>query len=95
MTDMARLAVGWPLCHLNRHRYDNRRVLPVVAARGARVWIVHGVEDEIIPIRMARELAGLAPDSVRLTEVPGGRHNDLPMVAPSVLAGVFREAGGR
>jgi pimeloyl-ACP methyl ester carboxylesterase len=93
MTEMGRLAVGWPLCLLNRHRYDNRRTLQAVAARGARVWIVHGVDDEIIPIQMARELVALAPASVRLTEVAGGSHNDLPSVAPAVLARVFREAG--
>jgi uncharacterized protein len=94
MTEMGRLAVGWPLCHLNRHRYDNRRTLQAVVARGARVWIVHGVDDEIIPIEMARELAALAPAAVRLSEVAGGGHNDLPSVAPAVLARVFREAGG-
>ena len=62
--------------------------------RGARVWIVHGVDDEIIPIEMARELVALAPASVRLSEVAGGGHNDLPSVAPAVLERVFREAGG-
>jgi pimeloyl-ACP methyl ester carboxylesterase len=94
MTEMGRLVIGWPLCHLNRHRYDNRRTLQAAVARGARVWIVHGVDDEIIPIEMARELAALAPAAVRLSEVAGGGHNDLPSVAPAVLARVFREAGG-
>ncbi len=95
MTEMGRLVVGWPLCHLNRHRYDNRRTLAAVTAHGARVWIVHGVNDEVIPVRMARDLAGLAPEATDLTEVPGARHNDIWQVAPGAIKDVFRRAGSR
>jgi pimeloyl-ACP methyl ester carboxylesterase len=95
MTEMGRLVVGWPLCLLNRHRYDNRRALAAVRARGGRVWIVHGAEDEAIPVSMARELAAVDPVGVRLLVVPGGRHNDLWDVAPDVLKRVFDEAGAR
>lgn len=95
LTEMGRRLVGWPLCHLNRHRYDNRTRLAAVTRRGGRVWIVHGVDDEIIPVNMARTLAALAPSAVRLTEVPLARHNDLWYVAPDLLPQVFREAGHR
>ena len=95
LTEMGRRTVGWPWCHLNLHRYDNRRTLQAATARGVRVWIVHGIDDEIIPIEMARELAALSPASVRLVEVPGAGHNDLWGVAPETLSRVFHEAGER
>ena len=91
MTEMGRIAVGWPLCHLNRHRYDNRARLASFVARGGRAWIVHGVDDEIIPVRMGRELAAAHPSSVTLTEAPG-THNDLWFTAPGALAAAFRAA---
>lgn len=95
LTEMGRRTVGWPWCHLNRHRYDNRRAVQSATGRGVRVWIVHGVDDEIIPVSMARELAALAPEAIRLVEVPGGGHNDLWDIAPQTLGRVFHEAGAR
>ena len=92
LTEVGRRTVGWPLCHLNLHRFDNRRSLSTVAARGGRVWIVHGVDDAIVPIRMARELAALAPAAVRLSEAEGVGHNDLWEMAQGELQRVFREA---
>lgn len=98
MTDMGRRVLGWPLCHLNHHRYDNRRTLAHVAARqGARVAIFHGTEDEVIPVQMGRELAAAHPQAVTLHEVPGARHNDiLLLAAPQIgqaMAGVLGAAG--
>ena len=78
MTDMGRIVLGWPLCHLNRHRFNNRTTLGHVASRpGARFVIFHGAEDEVIPVRMGRELAAAHPQGVTFHEVPGGHHNDL------------------
>ena len=57
MTEMARLVVGWPSCLLNRHLYDNRMTLKSLCSKGARTWIVHGIDDEVVPISMARALA--------------------------------------
>ena len=78
MTDMGRIVLGWPLCHLNMHRFDNRHALAVVTARQeARVTIFHGVDDEIIPSRMGRELATSHPANVSFHEVPRAGHNDI------------------
>ena len=86
MTDMGRIVLGWPLCHLNRHRFDNRKTLDHVASRaGARIAIFHGVEDEVIPLRMGRELAAAHPQSVTFHAVPGGHHNDLlRLISPQI-----------
>lgn len=78
MTDMGRIVLGWPLCHLNLHRFDNRRTLKQVAGKkGARVVIFHGEEDEVIPVRMGRELAAAHPQAVTFHAVPEAHHNDI------------------
>ncbi|MCB1277485.1 alpha/beta fold hydrolase [Prosthecobacter sp.] len=78
MTDMGRIVLGWPLCHLNLHRFDNRKALSRVASHeGVRIVIFHGTDDEVIPARMGRALAEAHPREVTFYEVPGGHHNDL------------------
>ena len=43
MTDMGRIVLGWPLCYLNLHRFDNRKTLGHIAPRpDARFVIFHG-----------------------------------------------------
>ncbi|WP_395717154.1 alpha/beta hydrolase [Prosthecobacter sp.] len=78
MTDMGRIMLGWPLCHLNLHRFDNRKTLRRVAAReGVKFVIFHGVADEVIPVRMGRDLAAAHPKATTFHEVPGAHHNDI------------------
>lgn len=86
MTDMGRIVLGWPLCYLNRHRFDNRTTLRHVASRaGARFVIFHGAEDEVIPVRMGAELAAANPQAVTFHAVPGGHHNDLlDLISPQI-----------
>lgn len=86
MTDMGRIVLGWPLCHLNRHRFDNRSTLGRVASRpGAHFEIFHGTDDEVIPVRMGVALAAAHPQAVAFHAVPGGHHNDLlSLIAPQV-----------
>jgi pimeloyl-ACP methyl ester carboxylesterase len=78
MTDMGRIVLGWPLCHLNLHRFNNHKTLRHVVSRaGARVVIFHGTADEVIPARMGHELAVAHPLAVAFHEIPGARHNDI------------------
>jgi pimeloyl-ACP methyl ester carboxylesterase len=78
MTDMGRIVLGWPLCYLNLHRFDNRQTLRHIASReDARVVIFHGAEDEVIPVRMGRELAAAQPQMVTFHEIPNAHHNDI------------------
>jgi pimeloyl-ACP methyl ester carboxylesterase len=86
MTDMGRRVLGWPLCYLNLHCFDNRHHLAEVAKRGARVSVFHGVDDEVIPIEMSRELAGSHPDAIKLIEVPDAGHNDILDIAERQIA---------
>lgn len=82
MTEMGRIVLGWPLCHLNLHRFDNTRTLKrAAAAEGARFVIFHGVEDEVIPVAMGRALAEAHPGKVTFQPVAGAHHNDLLALA--------------
>jgi uncharacterized protein len=94
MTDMAaKLAPFLPARLLIRDRFDTRSRAPRVAVP---VLIIHGSEDELIPVEMARTLAGLFPEA-RLEIIAGAHHNDLfgsrePRVV-AMVAGFAR--GGR
>lgn len=78
MFDMARKVIGWPLCEILVHRFDNRACLDAIVAAGSPpLTIIHGTADEVIPIAMGRELAGRHPQAIRLVEVPGASHNGI------------------
>jgi uncharacterized protein len=74
MTDMAQRVVGWPLCLLNRHRYDNRARLDSLERLGARIHLFHGSDDEVIPVAMGRELAAAHPDMITFHEIRSATH---------------------
>jgi uncharacterized protein len=75
---MARRMVGWPLCQLLRHRFDNRARLTEILADGhaLRIVIIHGSSDEVIPVAMGRALAAEFP-AIRYDEVSGADHNGI------------------
>lgn len=89
---MSQHLTGLPLGPLIWHRFDNAARLAELAARGpGEVVILHGSEDEAIPITMSRTLAVQRKDVVRLVEIPGGRHNSLPVTHPSEIAAALRQ----
>jgi uncharacterized protein len=76
--EMTRELVGLPLGFLVTHRFDNVARLGELAARGpGRMIVLHGTDDEVIPVAMSRRLAAAHPELVELREIPGGRHNTL------------------
>ena len=77
LTDMGMRVVGWPLCHLNLHPFDNRATLRRVAEKGAKVSIFHGTDDAVIPIAMSRELAARHAARTTLHEMLGMDHNGI------------------
>ncbi len=94
MTDMAKRVFGWPLCHINRHRFDNIARLTAIAPRGAQVRIFHGQDDDSIRVTMSRKLAAMFPQTVRLTEVPDCGHNDVVAAASMEIGKALRELAG-
>jgi pimeloyl-ACP methyl ester carboxylesterase len=79
MRAMARKAVGTWLSGLLRHDFDNLAAMKVLQQRSPqpRVFIFHGTDDLVIPVRMGRELAALAPEMVTYSEVLHADHNEL------------------
>ena len=79
LRDMAQKRVGWPLCYLLLHNFDNRARLGQLAGRPEppRVAIFHGKKDEVIPERMGRELANMYPKMIMFHEVPEASHNSI------------------
>ncbi len=94
MTDMAKRIVGWPLCYLNMHRYDNLARLRVLAARKAQVRVFHGTIDQVIPIAMSRRIAQEFPGMVRFQEVPDCDHNEVVMTASADIGKAMLELSG-
>jgi pimeloyl-ACP methyl ester carboxylesterase len=85
--------VGWPLCWLLLHNYDNRARLGELAARPRppRVVIFHGDDDQSIPVAMGRELAAMFPGMIAFHEVPGAGHNTILSAARRQIFAAMRE----
>lgn len=91
--DMAREMTGLPVAFLVKHRFDNTARLKEMAKHGnAEVFLIHGSNDEAIPVEMSRTLAREVPEVVRYTEIPKGMHNDLQDIASEVLIKAMFEA---
>ena len=74
--DVADLHYGFlPVRLLMWDRYDSADAIGKVRMP---VLIVHGGQDDLIPIAMGRRLYGLANPPKAFDAVPGGGHNDLP-----------------
>ncbi len=86
---MARRAVGWPMCLVLSHDFDNQARLDEVMRRAhpPRLAICHADQDEVIPQFMGRALAGRYP-SARFFSLAGMSHNDAPTGLPSALTAV-------
>jgi pimeloyl-ACP methyl ester carboxylesterase len=77
MWAMAQRSVGWPLCELLTHRFDNPARLSEIAMRGLPpTAIIHGDHDELIPLAMGRELAQAHP-RIHLSVIAGAGHIDV------------------
>lgn len=73
--DVARPVYFWlPLSLLIADQYNTERHIRFVTAP---VLILHGEEDEVIPVEMGKRLYRAANDPKRIETFPHGRHNDL------------------
>jgi len=89
LRDMARRVIGWPLCWLLIHNFDNTARLAELAARAhpPRVTIFHGDADTSVPYAMGRQLAAMFPAMITFQTVPGAGHNTIVYDArPQILA---------
>ena len=58
--------------------YDN---LGKIGGVKVPVMIIHGSQDEVIPVDMARRVFEAAPEPKELYIIPGSHHNDTYLVA--------------
>lgn len=92
--DMSRAVVGLPLGALVWHRFDNRaRLNELSKMQGSQIIILHGMEDEVIPCAMSREMAAAHPTMIQLTEIPRARHNTIPSEHAAQIAAAMGEMG--
>ena len=78
MLAMARRTVGWPLCELLHHRFDNEAALQRLAVRGGcRLEVIHGTADEVIPQSQSAAFAKAFPAIITYHAVAGARHNEI------------------
>ena len=87
--EMARRHYPWlPMGRLMRTRFDS---LSKIGEVGAPLLIVHGADDEIVPVAMAEKLLAAAREPKRLLEIPGATHNDAHLVGRSEYFAPIRE----
>ena len=93
--DMTRQVLGVPVGFLVWHRFDNSARLKDLADRGpGEVIILHGDDDEVIPVTMSRTLADQQKQIVHLREISGGRHNDIQEKNADAVSAALKEIGG-
>jgi uncharacterized protein len=89
LREEAAMAVGGLLSHLLIENYDNRASLRQLSRRRPppQVAIFHGTNDDIIPVRMGRELANNFPAMVTFHPVDGADHiSVVGKAAPEIIA---------
>jgi len=76
LREEAAMVVGGFLSHLLVENYDNRACLRELSRRSSppRIAIFHGTNDDIIPVRMGRELGERFPTMVTFHPVAGADH---------------------
>ena len=89
----AALFIGAPLSHLLGANYDNRAALHELAQHKPppRVVIFHGLEDGMIPIAMARELAAEFPAFVTFHGIPGATHDTVVSAAEDQILALMAD----
>lgn len=87
--DMAKVFAGAVASHLVSNSYNNRARLGNLAGHSPRphVTIVHGDSDEVIPVAMGRELAGMTEGWGEYHEIAGAGHNDVVAKGQRVIVG--------
>lgn len=91
MVDMARRIVPvLPASLVVRDRFDSASK---AAAVSLPALVIHGSDDELIPVDMGRRLAGLLPHA-RLVVLAGAHHNDVWSSEPSLPRQIAEFARG-
>lgn len=76
-------------------RYDNLKSIRELTAAKAELnlHIIHGLQDDIIPVSMARELHEAFPGHTTLWEIPDANHNDILLLLSKELGCALTNGG--
>lgn len=74
-----------------RHRFDNVDTLGKSVQNGARVIILHGTQDRMIPMTMGKALADAHPNKVPFVPIEGAGHNDIIDLAAEDIVSAMRQ----
>jgi hypothetical protein len=77
-SDMAKLFAPFMFDWRPKVPYDN---IGKIGQVRVPVLVVHGTQDEVIPVDMGRRVYGAAPEPKELYLIPGAHHNDTFLVA--------------
>ncbi len=86
MTSMVEVAQALypmtPDLYFKDARFEVKDFLPEIKAP---VTLIHGDEDELVPVEMGRELKQFWGDQAQLIEIPEGGHNDIYALSADVI----------
>ncbi|WP_063050586.1 alpha/beta hydrolase [Nocardia arthritidis] len=91
LRDAARSVYPFLPAPLVPNAYPNERRIRTLRAP---VLIMHGDQDELLPLRHAHRLYAAAPEPKRLVVFPGAGHNDLIVVGGSAWYDLVRDWAG-
>ena len=87
-----------PDCPLSRAYMDDLSTIDSVVERGARIavpWLlVHGSEDDVVPIQDSRDIFAGAPEPKQLVVIDGADHVFNDEAAPQMVAAVLQWVQG-
>lgn len=79
-----------------RHRWDNEaRLAELVEMPGAKVTVIHGDADEVIPYDMGAALVAEHPEIAEFQSIPGAGHNDIFLRIDDQLVELLADPGQR
>ncbi|MCP4473807.1 MAG: alpha/beta hydrolase [Gammaproteobacteria bacterium] len=83
IVDVARIHYPFlPVHWLLKDRYDSMNKIETLKAP---LFIIHGEQDEIIPVKLAQQLYAAAPQPKTLKIYPNAGHNTLPDLSADVI----------
>lgn len=84
---------GYPLIPACLLLPDNRWAsIELIDKIKAPLLVLHGTDDQIVPVDHAQRLFASAPDPKQIVIYPGGRHNDLRLYGAGEAARTFLNA---
>lgn len=90
--DMTKEVIGVNVGFLVTHRFDNRKVMQSIAQQPeARMHLLHGLSDGVIPAAMSSELHAISPDKFTLSLRERCGHNDWQDTQTDVIVRAMKE----